>query len=420
MIDKSVLPEHWEVRKLGEICKTVTGNTPPRNNIDNYGTAIPFVKPPQVQDKPISDAPENLSEKGTQVARVLPIGSVLVTCIGNLGRTAINKIPVAFNQQINALIPSKVLEGKFLFYQAQSPNFKNQLEKLSAATTVAIVNKGKFETINIVLPTLPEQRGIVAKLEELFSDLDKGKEQLETARQQLKVYRQAVLKWAFEGRFTNPEVKEGELPEGWKWVKIGNISPKVTVGFVGSMKDQYIDQGIPFLRGQNVKANRYDPNGLKYVSDKFHIQLSKSKISTGDILVVRSGNVGTSCVVPESLPDANCSDLVIVKKPTNTNSYYISYYLNSVVQSRIIAQKVGVALGHFNTKTVERFEIPVPDLEEQIQIVQEIESRLSVCDKVEETINQSLQQADMLRQSILKEAFEGKLIKISKTVVEMA
>jgi type I restriction enzyme S subunit len=267
-----------------------------------------------------------------------------------------------------------------------------------------------YSRLHIPLPPLPEQHRIVAKVEALFSSLDKGIESLKTAQQQLKVYRQAVLKWAFEGKLTNENVKDGELPEGWKWVKIGDISHKVTVGYVGPMKEQYIEFGVPFLRGQNVRPNKYDSNHLKYISNDFNELLSKSKIYPGDVLVVRSGNVGISCVVPEILSEANCADLVIIKKTLNTNSYYISYYLNSVIQSRILAQKVGVALGHFNTKTVERFEIPFPKIDEQHAIVSEIESRLSVCDKLEESITYSLKQAEALRQSVLKKAFSGKLV----------
>ena len=115
MSENNGIPKHWRVKKLGEECKCVTGTTPPKNESKNYGNDIPFVKPPQLFDKPINNAPEKLSNRGADLARVLPINSVLVTCIGNLGRTAINKIPVAFNQQINAIIPSVNIDGRFLF-----------------------------------------------------------------------------------------------------------------------------------------------------------------------------------------------------------------------------------------------------------------------------------------------------------------
>lgn len=133
-----IIPKHWQIKQLKDIGKCLTGTTPPKNDAKNYGNNIPFVKPPQLLNIPINNAPEKLSNKGESLARVLPKNSVMVTCIGNLGRTAINKIPVTFNQQINAIIPSDVIDGRFLFYQAQSLDFNKQLENLSSATTVAI------------------------------------------------------------------------------------------------------------------------------------------------------------------------------------------------------------------------------------------------------------------------------------------
>src|SRR5687767_8451970 len=95
----SHLPKGWALTTIGEIGNTVTGNTPPTSQPENYGNFIPFVKPHELQNKAIIKAKENLSEQGLKKSRLLPQFSVLVSCIGNLGRTAINKIPVAFNQQ---------------------------------------------------------------------------------------------------------------------------------------------------------------------------------------------------------------------------------------------------------------------------------------------------------------------------------
>ena len=125
-----------------------------------------------------------------------------MSCIGNLGKTGLNKTPVAFNQQINAIIPSGEISPVFLFYQVQSHGFRSQLEAKATATTISIVNKGNFETIQLNIAPLAEQHRIVAKIEELFSELDQGVSSLKTAREQLKVYRQSLLKNAFEGKLT--------------------------------------------------------------------------------------------------------------------------------------------------------------------------------------------------------------------------
>lgn len=114
------LPPGWVWTTVGEVGTSITGNTPSKKDESNYGDFMPFVKPPELQHCEISSASDNLSEKGAQLARILPPNSVLVSCIGNLGKTGINKIPVAFNQQINAVIFPNGVEPKYGFYYFQS------------------------------------------------------------------------------------------------------------------------------------------------------------------------------------------------------------------------------------------------------------------------------------------------------------
>ena len=160
--------DDWEETKIGDIFETVTGGTPPKREKHLYGDYLPFVKPPELIDGPISSAADGLSQEGAEVARVLPPNSILVSCIGNLGKIGINILPVAFNQQINAIKPHhEVAEPLFLFYQTLSPKFSDNLARLASGTTVPIVNKSKFNSIPILLPPLPEQKRIVAILDEL-------------------------------------------------------------------------------------------------------------------------------------------------------------------------------------------------------------------------------------------------------------
>lgn len=198
----SIMREDWIEVELGEVFETVTGNTPSKQEIDNYGQDIPFIKPPNITNSAIKSISEYLSNKGKLKARVLPSNSVLITCIGNLGRVGFNKDEVAFNQQINAILPTDFIDFKFTFYQAQSGSFRNQLESLSTSTTVALVNKSSFNSVKIEVSPLPIQRAIVSKIEALFSDLDNGIANFKKAQEQLKIYRQAVLKKAIEGELT--------------------------------------------------------------------------------------------------------------------------------------------------------------------------------------------------------------------------
>ena len=402
------IPDGWQVKKLGEVCKCITGTTPPKNDLDNYGIDIPFVKPPQVFDKPINDAPEKLSKKGADIARILPINSVLVTCIGNLGRTAINRIPVAFNQQINALVPPENIDGRFLFYQAQSPDFRHQLEDLSAATTVAIVNKGKFETIRIKIPPLPEQLTIVSKIEELLSDLENGKQQLQTAQQQLKFYRQSLLKWAFEGKLTHKNVIDGELPKGWKMVTVKDVCLKIVGGGTPSTKiDRYWIGDIPWISSADIYGiNEIKPR--RKITKEAIKNSATNLLPSGGIIVVTRVGLGKLAVAPFDICFSQDSQGLVLNEKYLTTKFAL-WILHQQVQI-FKYQSRGTTINGVTKKQLADLEIPLPPLKEQQIIVDELESKLTVCDKIEEVINQSLLHSETLRQSILNKAFEGKLV----------
>ncbi len=157
--------EEWVKKPLGDSFTTATGNTPPKNNADFYGDFMPLVKPPELCDSAFDSAADGLSEAGAAVARTLPSKSILVSCIGNLGKIGLNTVPVAFNQQINAILPDENQAiPEFMFFQVLSSAFKEQLEALASGTTVPIVNKSKFNSVKVVLPSLPRQKVIVAQL----------------------------------------------------------------------------------------------------------------------------------------------------------------------------------------------------------------------------------------------------------------
>jgi type I restriction enzyme, S subunit len=176
------------------------------------------------------------------------------------------------------------------------------------------------------------------------------------------------------------------------------------------MKNEYIPQGIPFLRSQNVREDRFDSRGLLFVSPSFHERLSKSRLMPGDLVIVRSGNVGTACVVPDSLGEANCADLVIVQGPEAIDGHYAALYMNSLARSRVRAGRVGVALTHFNTQSVAELPVPVPPLAEQKRIVAEAQRLISVVDSLEAVVMDAMHRSTSLRSAILTAAFSGRLV----------
>jgi type I restriction enzyme S subunit len=131
-------------------------------------------------------------------------------------------------------------------------------------------------------------------------------------------------------------------------VPLGEIAEDIVVGYVGPMSQEYVEQGVPFLRSLNVSPFKFDSADIKFVSSEFHQKIRKSALKPGDVVVVRTGNPGVSCVVPESLPDANCSDLIVIRPGSNLDPHFLCYYINSITQSHIKGQLVGAIQQHFN------------------------------------------------------------------------
>lgn len=145
----------------------------------------------------------------------------------------------------------------------------------------------------------------------------------------------------------------------------------VTVGYVGSMTKEYQAEGIPFLRSLNIKPYKIDYTKMKYISKKFHEKIKKSLLSPGDVVIVRTGNPGTSAVIPNDLPEANCSDLVIIHPGKNVDPHYLVYYLNSSFgRNKIYGRLVGSVQNHFNVAEAKKLDFPFRPLSEQKYISQ--------------------------------------------------
>lgn len=154
----------------------------------------------------------------------------------------------------------------------------------------------------------------------------------------------------------------------WREVELGEIAAELTVGFVGSMAQHYVDQGVPFLRSQDILPYRIDFSDIKYISKEFHEKIQKSSLRAGDVVIVRTGKPGTAAVVPEGIGDLNCSDLVIVRPGENLDSKFLCYYINSVATGHVAAHLVGAVQQHFNVGSAKQLKLALPPLQVQRQI----------------------------------------------------
>lgn len=415
MSEKLDRPDSWLSVTILDLGITITGSTPPTENRHYYGGNIPFYKPTDLNKGLVDTSSDNLTENGANVARILPANCVLVTCIGaTIGKTGLIKKEGAFNQQING-IHHFIIEAKFIYYQIIESRFQKQIRDSASSTTLPILNKSKFEKLNFKLAPLNEQYRIVAKIEELFSELDNGIENLKQAQQQLKVYRQALLKYAFEGKLSGKEIKEDNLPEGWKRVNLKEICK--IAGGVTKGKDFKGKETIhlPYLRVANVQDGYLDLKEIKTIevlpSDK-----EKYQLLYGDILYTEGGDkdkLGRGTIWKNEVQDCIHQNHIFRARPITEEieSKYIAYFSQTKAAKDYFFKwaKQTTNLASINITVLSTLPIPICSINEQRQIVQYLESQFSIIDNLEKTIIQSLQESAALRQSILKKAFEGKL-----------
>lgn len=296
----------------------------------------------------------------------------------------------------------------FILHYLNSINYRQYVN----GTTRLKLTKGSLIDIPFPTPPIPKQQAIVSKIEELFSELDKGIEQLKTAQQQLKTYRQSVLKWAFEGKLTNDNVKDGELPKGWNMQKLSSLGTWRGGGTPSKANKAFWENGnILWVSPKDMKSKIIHDTIDKITLDA--IENSSAKlISKGSILfVVRSGILRRTLPVAITLTDVTVNQDLQAFTPNEISSDYVYWYVQARNEDiRKDCSKDGTTVESIESSLLKNYLIPVCSNEEQNKIVQEIESRLSVADKMEESITQCLQQAEALRQSILKKAFEGKLV----------
>jgi type I restriction enzyme S subunit len=300
---------------------------------------------------------------------------------------------------VKVLKPKDNILAKFLYYLL----FTIKIEDKGYARHFQLLEKETF----LIPDDLETQQAIVSKIEELFSELDKGIEDLKTAQQQLKTYRQSVLKYAFEGKLTNKKVKDGELPKGWEVMNIGKICKCIVPN---RDKPKSFNGDIKWVTTPNLKSN-----SIRLDYENITLGLSQSEVEEYNARVIPIGGVIMTCV-------GNFGLTAIVEKPIVINQQLHAFISNDLIAPKFIAYNIqyntyffekkstSTTIQYINKENCNSMPIPLCSVEEQHQIVQEIESRLSVADKMEESITQSLLQAEALRQSILKKAFSGQLL----------
>ena len=284
--------------------------------------------------------------------------------------------------------------NKFLCYYLNSFNYKGYV----SGTTRLKLTQAEMKRIPVPVPPLSEQERIVARIEELFSQLDAGVETLKKTKAQLAVYRQAVLKDVFDGAI------------GCKTDTIQSVCSNIVDCPHSTPK--WVGDGKICLRTTNFKRGYLDLSEKNYVSEEtFDKRNARLIPQPGDVLYSREGAIlGIACIIPEDLFVCLGQRMMLLRVNEKMLGRFLMHYLNSPKVTSFVATKTGgSASPHVNVGDIKEVVVPIPPISEQQKMLEQIESRLSVCDSIEHTVDLALQQAEAMRQSILKDAFEGRL-----------
>ena len=460
------LPQGWVGVPMGDVSAIVGGGTPSTSDSANFENGqIPWITPADLSgytDKFISRGARNITERGLQKssARLLPRESVLMSSRAPIGYVAIASVPLATNQGFKSFILPSGIDSNFVYYLLLRS--REEIQALGVGTTFKEVSATKAATIPLPLPPLPEQRRIVAEIDKQFTRLDASVAVLKRAQANLKRYRASVLKAACEGKLVPTEAElarlEGrdyepadqllerilserralwesqekrrgkyrepfvpdtsdsqELPEGWVWATVDQLILGSPQNGIYKPKSQY-GNGVPVLRIDDYQDF--------YVRDREQLQrlkITAEETSTYGLvanqLVINRVNspshLGKTLLVPDHFPPAvfesNMMKIIL-------NEYvappFVAHYLRSTVgRVRLTTRaKWAVNQASINQSDVCMTPVPLPPIAEQRRIVAEVERRLPVIQQAEATVKASLSRAERLRQSILKQAFSGKLV----------
>lgn len=411
---------NWQIKKLGEIFNIERGGSP--RPIEEYITddenGINWIKIGDTKGvtKYITKTNEKIKPEGLKKTRMVYEDDFILSNSMSFGRPYIMKTNGCIHDGWLVIRKNEKVDNNYLYYVLTSNQVYVQFSTLAKGSTVKNLNIAAVKEVEIPLPPLETQHAIVSKIEELFSELDKGIAELKTAQQQLKTYRQSVLKSAFEGKLTNENVKDGELPDGWKVVQIKDVAS--TYGGYAFKSGEFKSQGkYQVLRMGNVRPGivRYEESPV-FLSDVEESILNKSLLKIDDVIITQTGtrkkrDYGFTTLISKNNLLLNQRIAAIRFNEHYSPKFFLYYSWTDTFKDQFFANETGnVGQGNVGMKAVTETLIPFPVIKEQHRIVQEIESRLSVADKMEQSIQESLQKAEALRQSILKKAFCGELV----------
>lgn len=476
MTTEQQLPEGWKIERLGDVIDIQGGSQPPKSEFI-YEPMEGYIQLLQIRDFGENGIPTFVPQN--RVTKFCDKDDILIARYGaSLGRI-VTGLAGAYNVALAKTIFDKnLLIKRFVYYLLQTQIFQAPLKMISRSAQNGFA-KHEIAHIEIPIPPLETQQAIVNKIESLFDEIDEGIGRLKTAAQQIQQYCQSLLKNAFNGELTKEwrskhadtlpsenellaqiqttreqhhaqqlagwqtavsqweqNGKEGKkpskpkaptqaikfeenfagLPNGWGWIRLGNLNLDIFDGPFGSnlkTKD-YVDFGVRVIRLENIGYLKFITDKYAFITDEKYSTIQKHSIYSGDLIFSSFITDGIRvAIVPDNIGKAvNKSDCFCLRILDNTIlNKFLAYFLSTrSAYKQAELQIHGVGRPRINTTQLKNINIPFCSLAEQTQIVAILESKLTACDQLAAELAKQLKQAELLKQAVLKAAFSGSLL----------
>lgn len=381
-----------EVKKLKDCCTIIAGQSPKSKYYNTEGEGLPFFQ----GKADFGELYPSIRVYCSQPTKIAEKDDILLSVRAPVGPTNLAPCQVCIGRGLTAIRPSEALLTRYVLLYFRY--FEAQLASKGTGTTFKAITQDIVKNLEIPIPSLFEQERIVNRIEEMFSQLDDGVETLKKTKAQLAVYRQAVLKEAF-----------AEFPEK---APIREISEFVTSGSRGWAR-YYSEKGARFIRITDLTRDRIElkNDSIQYVDLPQKAEGKRSRLNKNDVLVSITADLGSIALIPGNIQEAYINQHIAMIRFNNpSQGEFMAWYLKSdygqkdLLKDKRGGGKLGLGLDDIRDTTV-----PIVSDEQALSTVNEIDSKISVCDSIEQTVDSALQQSEAMRQSILKEAFEGRL-----------
>ena len=411
------IPEEWSKNKVIRLFDIIGSGTTPKNITSDF----PVVNWIQSGDITGSFMPTcknvisaNLLSQYSAL-KVYPAPFIIIAMYGaSVGNASISLIDGCVNQAC-CVLSSPSCNLHYAFYVIKSA--QSYLVRKAVGGGQPNISQETIKQLWLPLPPLSTQDIIVRNLDVTCSKIDDLLSSVHASIEEYKKLKQAVITLAVtKGVRGEREMKDsgvewiGEIPKEWVIQKIKSISSRINVGVVIRPSEYFDENGtVPFLRSINVKEYLISSDNMVYINESSNHILSKSQVHTDDILIVRDGSIGTSCVVPAEYDSANVVFMVIVTPSISCDSRFICYSLNSDVgKTQFTLTKIGSALTHTSVSAVSDIIVAVPSCAEQKEIADYLDAKCAEIDGLIAKKEQLVKELESYKKSLIYEVVTGK------------